>query len=158
MTARSDRRKAELAVIEAARALVKYEELAGWFPRWQPLREAVEALDALPLNKADRVLSTNRAPETSDLAAASMERRAGSIAHRIFMAIRLAYMRGSTGLTADQVQQQTGLSHQSCSPRITQLRDEGWIEASWDRRETRSGREAVVWKPTVAGLYGLEGE
>jgi response regulator of citrate/malate metabolism len=55
--------------------------------------------------------------------------------------------RCADGATCDEVELRLGISHQTCSARITELkRDEqiGWIKG--DRRATRTGRSAQVYR------------
>jgi predicted transcriptional regulator len=51
----------------------------------------------------------------------------------------------SSGLTCDEVEMKTGLSHQTASARIRELALLGDIVDSSQRRPTRSGRKAIVW-------------
>lgn len=57
---------------------------------------------------------------------------------------------GYTGITCDCVEENTGMSHQTCSARITELVIEGKIRDTGERRKTRSGRTARVYV-VVAG-------
>lgn len=50
------------------------------------------------------------------------------------------------GATCDEVENITGTNHQSCSARITELVIEGKIRDTGERRKTRSGRTARVYK------------
>ena len=50
------------------------------------------------------------------------------------------------GLTCDQVEELTNMRHQTASARIRELFVMGKIVDSGERRVTRSGRNAVVWK------------
>lgn len=50
------------------------------------------------------------------------------------------------GLTCDEVEVIAGMKHQTASARIRDLYLEGAILDSGERRPTRSGRSAVVWK------------
>jgi len=50
------------------------------------------------------------------------------------------------GATCDAVEGRTGMSHQSCSARFTELRNAGAIYDSGERSLTRSGRSATVWR------------
>lgn len=49
------------------------------------------------------------------------------------------------GITCDAVEELTGMSHQTCSARITELVIEGKIRDTGMRRGTRSGRTARVY-------------
>jgi len=51
----------------------------------------------------------------------------------------------ANGLTADEVQVQTGFSPNSINPTIKGLADDGWIRDSGERRPTRTGALAIVW-------------
>lgn len=51
----------------------------------------------------------------------------------------------NNGATCDQVEDQTGLSHQCASARIRGLVKRGILEDSGARFPTRSGRLAIVW-------------
>lgn len=55
----------------------------------------------------------------------------------------LAKRRG--GATCDELEAATGLRHQTCSPRLTELRRMGLIREG-GARKTRSGRWATVWR------------
>jgi Fic family protein len=50
------------------------------------------------------------------------------------------------GLTCDEIEQILDMKHQTVSARILELRRKGLIEDSGERRKTRSGRKAVVWR------------
>jgi len=63
----------------------------------------------------------------------------------------LAHAQGEYGITSDEAEQILGLSHQSCSARISELKREGSlipkvckIDPAKERRKTRSGRYARV--------------
>lgn len=52
----------------------------------------------------------------------------------------------SGSMTCDEVEVKTGLRHQTASARIRELVLKGFIEDSSERRKTRSGRNAVIYK------------
>lgn len=52
---------------------------------------------------------------------------------------------GSAGMTTDEVEIATGLSHQTASARVNELRNDGDI-IPHGVRPTRSGRNAVVYR------------
>ena len=52
--------------------------------------------------------------------------------------------RGAHGATADEVGEILGWSHQSYSPRVSTLKRDGRIVATWRRRKTRAGNDAEV--------------
>ena len=68
-----------------------------------------------------------------------------TLRNRVFQVL-LDYSRRG-GLTCDELEQELGLTHQSCSPRLTELSEICWIYDSGARRPTRSGRNAIVWLP-----------
>jgi hypothetical protein len=56
---------------------------------------------------------------------------------------------GGAGRTTDEVEVETGLSHQTASARVNELRNGGAIVPA-GKRPTRSGRNAVVYVARVA--------
>lgn len=48
-------------------------------------------------------------------------------------------------MTCEEVENATGLSHQTCSARFSELKRDGLIEPT-KRRKTRSGRWAMAWR------------
>lgn len=64
-----------------------------------------------------------------------------ALQQRVLAAIEAA---GSNGLTTDEVEAITGLSHQTASARVYELRGAGRIRRTELRRRTRSGRYAYV--------------
>jgi hypothetical protein len=53
--------------------------------------------------------------------------------------------------TDDELEQRSGNSHQTISSARNWLVEAGWVQDSGKRRNTRSGRQAVVWELTPAG-------
>ena len=49
-------------------------------------------------------------------------------------------------MTADEIAARLGASVLSIRPRVTELRKEGLIEPTGERRPNRSGRSANVWR------------
>ena len=58
----------------------------------------------------------------------------------------LAMLKRLQGATCDEAQIVLSLTHQSCSPCFTWLSKDGQIYDSGQRRVTRSGRKAIVWR------------
>lgn len=54
------------------------------------------------------------------------------------------------GLTDDEIEKATGLSHQNVSARTSEMRTAGILRDSGVRRFTRNGRKAAVWINTEA--------
>ena len=75
-----------------------------------------------------------------------MEGSAEQLRGRVLVEIRV---RG--GATCDEVECALGLRHQTASARICELSEEGRVADSGERRLTRSGRKAVVWRE-VSGV------
>lgn len=61
-------------------------------------------------------------------------------------------LRGESGATDEEISEALGLNPSAARPRRVELQDLGYIADSGQRRQTRSGRQAVVWviKQTVA--------
>jgi hypothetical protein len=62
--------------------------------------------------------------------------------------------RGDEGATDDEIEVALGLIHQNASARRRGLVLQGFIKDSGKRRETRTGRDAVVWIVTNEGIAG----
>lgn len=79
---------------------------------------------------------------TSEAAAASVVKALGRLELRVLTKIQ---DQGLFGATDDELEQLTGLSHQTASARRRTLVLRGQIKDSGVTRTTRSGRQAVVW-------------
>jgi predicted transcriptional regulator len=79
--------------------------------------------------------------ETSDLAATSVEPHL----ERLELLVRDAIAGSPHGLTCDEVEQETGLSHQTASARLNSLWNDNLIVRTDRKRKTRSGRLAFVY-------------
>jgi DNA-binding MarR family transcriptional regulator len=77
---------------------------------------------------------------TSHEAAKSVEKDVTRIAKRVLDAIK------HEPRACFEIEEDLDLSHQTASARITQLRKDGLIEDSGDRRPTASNRRAIVWR------------
>ena len=88
------------------------------------------------------------AAPTSREAAESVREHVSRLRAIVLNAFKAA---ASRGLTCDELEQETGLSHQCASPRQIELARLGLIVEARDgegnvmRRKTRSGRPAAVW-------------
>lgn len=152
MSERSTRRAAEMAVIDAAFKVKLNHPFGDIHGATGHLLKAVEALEALGLERAGTAITTNAGPATSNEAAASLDPdHLGRLARRVYDEIAFNAGNGGTGLTCDQVEQIVGGSHQTVSARVNELRDKGYILDSGARRPTRSGRKATVWRPSAMG-------
>jgi predicted transcriptional regulator len=152
---KNELRDAELCVIDEAVLFT-----AAWRPDieqhdfrrlYNNLCLAVDRYMNLSLQEAATAAVSRRHPETSHHAAASLT-NVGAIARKVFDEIALVFEESGTGLTSDQVEQILGGRHQTISARVNELRERGWITDSGLRRPTRSGRKAIVWKPTQKAM------
>jgi len=153
MTARSTRRAAEMAVIDAAMGISHL--LGGESSDFLPDKEhaaflrAIQGYEALGLETPDAVPTNQRAPRTAARAEVWFKQYAGSVTAEVFREIYRAWLDGASGLTTDAVEVRLNRTHQSVSPRVTDLRDKGFITDSGLTRKTRSGNDAIVWTPTT---------
>jgi hypothetical protein len=81
-------------------------------------------------------------PETSHAAAESMAGAAPTVRKTIMKVIRDS---GLQGATDDEIEQITGLKHQTASAARRSLSKVGHVVDSGERRNTSSGRKAIVW-------------
>jgi hypothetical protein len=79
---------------------------------------------------------------TSIAAAQQIDDHLERLERLVFDAIVAA---GSQGHTCDELERETGLTHQTCSARVNRLMNAAWIMDSGLQRKTRSGRNAIVW-------------
>lgn len=79
--------------------------------------------------------------DTSKAAADAIKESADSIRRKVYNLIG-----SSRGLTCDEVEAITNLRHQTASARIRELVLQGRLYDSKERRATRSGRMAAVYK------------
>lgn len=143
MTKRSERERATQEVIDAAIEWSLSTNANGG-PAEDRLVEAVtkyEELGLAPLSQ--RGATSNNSTDTSAQAAASLGDVSG-LARTCFDEIVLA-----GGLTVYQLTQVLGREHQTVSARVNDLMSKGWIVDSGVRRKTGSGRQAIVWMPSL---------
>lgn len=144
MTASSDRRRSELAVIEAAVRLGAFwdgVQLSGVmaYPEYVALRDAVKTLNALPLEPATRARAGGPLLTSQNAAAFVDGARAASMVGRI---LRTLDARG--GLTTEEVCMILNGKHQTVSARIHELWRNGWLRIIGERN-TSSRQGASVW-------------
>jgi len=151
MTARSTRRAAEMAIIDAA-----YKYVRSWdvYDRAH-LSSVVQEHEALGLDTTSQPAFSNNSTDTSAEASASMNTHVGRLARQCFDEIGAVYRNGGVGLTVDQLEQVMHGKHQTISARVNELRNKGWLADAGIKRPTRSGRPAIVWTPTVQALNFL---
>lgn len=83
-----------------------------------------------------------------------MKPRAATVRARV---LKFLVERGMTGATDQEVQQALGLSSQSEGPRRIELMRAGHVVDSGQRRRTRSGRAAIVWRTTYLAMRAADG-
>ena len=64
--------------------------------------------------------------------------------------LKLLRQVGAQGLTVDAIESELKLSHQTASARVHELWRGGLIEKTGERRQTRSGATANVWRTVDA--------
>jgi len=72
----------------------------------------------------------------------------GELAQRVLDLVRSSGMHGAT---CDEAIAILGLTHQTASPRFTELEAKGWIRRTGERRLTRSGNPAAIYVYTEPG-------
>lgn len=87
-------------------------------------------------------LARNDGPDTMHQAAADIAPHTPTLRSRVLRVIESA---GMFGQTDDEIEEITGLRHQTASARRRELAKAGAIVDSGMRRKTRSGRSAIVW-------------
>ncbi len=157
MTRNSKMRAAEQAVIDAAMKLVGCERYSlPWAIEYRPLQRAIHDLKALAMELPDQARSSRVHPLTSDQAAAWMGGgRAMRASARI---VRHLYDHQERGRTVDELMWNLDMSHQTCSARVNELRNDGWIVDSGHKRKTRAKQDAIVWMLTSRALSCLLGQ
>lgn len=146
MTMRSKRRALEQRVIDQAVQFVNSDPTAC-----DLLTEAVLNLEDLSYEGRPSV--GRKSTDTSKAAADQIAPKISDIRREILEEIILVYMLDQRlGLTCDQVERRLRRPHTTVSSAINWLRDNGWLVDSDWRRETPSGRAAIIWNPTQRAL------
>lgn len=81
-------------------------------------------------------------PSTRRAAHEQIQPVAGTLRSMVYMEIQ---KRGDAGLTCDDVEFILGMSHQTASARVNELKNARMIVDTGIRRATRTGRKAVAW-------------
>jgi len=148
VTTNRERRASEHALIETA---VAYRHHGDYFNH-VAFCNAVDAYLASGPDPTTGPRVGHDHPETSHDAAESVRSSLGKLARAVYDEILIVHQASGSGLTVDQLEQILGRSHQSVSARVNELRDKHWVKDSGQRRKTRSGRQAIVWVPTIVAL------
>jgi predicted ArsR family transcriptional regulator len=88
-----------------------------------------------------RITAPHSGGPTSAAAAKAIEPHAGTLRATI-----LDLLRRDGPLTAQEIEDRTGLEGNTVRPRLCELRDAGKVRDSGLTRKTRSGRDAAVWE------------
>ncbi len=83
--------------------------------------------------------------DTSAAAASSIGKACGRIQRTVLLAITEV---GARGLTAEELAGRLGMARTTVQPRTTELKLQGLIRKSEQRRPNRNGRTAIVWVAT----------
>mgnify|MGYP001814868200 CR=1 FL=1 len=147
MTKASEHRAADQELIDA---VYSWNRMRLDYPTMSEigLARAIEKHQSVGLDTSRHPALGNKT-DTSRAAADSMADSVGPLAQRCFDEIMVVFRNEGVGLTCDQIEQLVDGRHQTISARVNELRDKGWIMDSGNRRKTRSGRPAIVWKPTL---------
>lgn len=155
MTARSTRRAAETELIDAA---IGYADTIHWpttisaSPEGARFIQALADYNELGLAEVGQPAFSNNSTDTSAAAGDSIRHLTGALSTLCYDEIAAVYRNGGVGLTVDALEQHLQRPHQTVSARVNELRDRGWVVDSGIRRNTRSGRKAIVWQPSEAAL------
>lgn len=84
-----------------------------------------------------------RDSDTSRTAAMELAPVAGELCRRV-----LAHVRQTGGSTVDEIEEALQMLHQTAGARMRDLVLKGYVKDGGERRNTRSGRKAVVWVVT----------
>lgn len=84
-------------------------------------------------------------PGTSNAAAADVREESAS---RLEDVVYRALLTHPTGLTSHEIVEATGLSWNTCTPRIAPLVRKGFVVDSGIRRAGPAGKQCIVWKTT----------
>jgi hypothetical protein len=116
--------------------------LQGDVPPVVPAPSLLDDVDADRVGKAQR---PGDAAETQRLAALRVLPHTGTARRRVLEAI---FMAAANGLTDEEIQDELHMNPSTQRPRRVELVEGGWVEDSGERRPTRSGMDAVVWRGT----------
>lgn len=152
MTKKSERRAAEMEVIEAATAFIrnKCPFIALQIAVWDYEKIGLEQPGVATIPKDGPDMSIQAGESLKDL---------GKLARQVFdeIVVVSSFPTGYSfpettvgGMTVDQIEQTINRSHQSVSARVNELRNKGWIVDSGRKRLTRSRRSAIIWVPSQA--------
>lgn len=164
--------EAQAALNEAVREWVRWEE-TPMNRAWSQSVERRYATDHVvstykELETIQNDLDATTAPavarDTSIAASYSNMPRKGSMRRDVIQTLVAYHSQFDAGMTCDDLERRLRKSHQSMSPRVHELEKGGWIVDSKERKLTRSGQKAIVWRPTdkaidrmrEAGLNGKE--
>lgn len=113
---------------------------------------ALDALDA-HLADLDERKAAHNVQDTSIAAAAMVVPKVGYVRRRIIDEIRTAgRWNDGAGYTDSELERRLKVKHETLSSARNWLTGSGWLMDSGLRRESSSGRDAIVWALTPAAL------
>jgi hypothetical protein len=90
-----------------------------------------------------------RGSDTSEAAASSLDPNVlTELRLRVY---QFALKQEPRGVICDEVETALGMAHQTASARIRELELSGWLVKTEDKRLTRSGRSARIYRPHTLG-------
>jgi response regulator of citrate/malate metabolism len=104
----------------------------SFFVQVQAKRDAVDICE-----------NNHKGNEESKEAHGSINGKKAAMYEQILGTLYCSYGRG---LTCDEVEERIAMSHQTCSARFSELKRDGLIVSTGERRKTRSGRPAMAYR------------
>jgi hypothetical protein len=114
-----------------------------------PVVPAPTLLDDVDADRAGKAQRPGDAAETQRLAALRVMPHTGTARRKVLDAIMVASFQG---MTDEEIQDVLHMNPSTQRPRRVELVEGGWVEDSGERRPTRSGMDAVVWRGTDKAL------
>jgi hypothetical protein len=99
--------------------------------------------DGLPMFVGPPMPVRSTDPDTSFESAHEIVAKLSYLESMVFSSIARC---GEDGATAFEVQSDTGLANETCTPRFAPLRRKGVIVDSGERRKGGTGRKQIVWR------------
>lgn len=125
-------------------SLIRCKSVDSEYPKYLSDSSYKDTVEQLQYGKRvnDNVVRISRnARDTSRAAARAKEPRSGTQKRMIYDLIS-----EHNGLTDDEIEIMTGLTHQSASSSRNALMNDGFVIKTDERRRTRQGEKAIVWR------------
>lgn len=94
-------------------------------------------------------LPGHRGVDTSIRAAEEIAPAAGTLRAKVLAAIKAT---GAEGLTTNELVDRLGIDRDSLQPRTSELKAQGLIRDSGQRRRNANGKLSIVWAATARGF------